>query len=246
MLRLLAAHQTTHEAVLAVLIDDSTLLARFEAACRAGASEVRKLTGEIRAELKRRKHWYETHDQQHEETVEALYAVAEELLPGTPGAAWGKLRERVEARAGADDPTPSEALEGLLAAELAEWDQWVCDAGHGHARLHVYARTARETLARRGIEYGLDDLVDSAWELARELLPDSPAAGWDHEWSDELHARAVAYLAEHGIRDALTPAEEAAYIELAIRTMLAGDRAGYRRALRGWIQAARESARESG
>lgn len=66
---------------------------------------------------------------------------------------------------------------------------------------------------------------------------------WDHAWSDELHARAVAYLEGHGIREALTPAEEAAYIELAIRAMLAGDRAGYRRALRGWIEAAREVAR---
>ena len=48
-----------------------------------------------------------------------------------------------------------------------------------------------------GDEFEHEELEDALFELASELLPDSPAAEWDEEWAHGLSEGAHARFKEH-------------------------------------------------
>ena len=63
-------------------------------------------------------------------------------------------------------------------------------------RLRSQAWQFRDELNDRGHQFQADEVEDSLLGLARELLPDAPAAQWDAEWAHALCKDALAHLAE--------------------------------------------------
>ena len=96
---------------------------------------------------------------------------------------------------------------------------------------------------KMGWSFGREEIEDALFAVAGALHPDSPA-GAAHAYYDDLYWGAVAYLDEHDLRHVLTDDQDTEYIDRAVQAMAANDRAGYRRALRGWIEAARGVARD--
>jgi hypothetical protein len=64
-------------------------------------------------------------------------------------------------------------------------------------RLRAQAWQFRDELRNRGNQFQADEVEDTLLGLARELLPDTPAAQWDAEWAHELCKGALASLAKH-------------------------------------------------
>jgi hypothetical protein len=52
-------------------------------------------------------------------------------------------------------------------------------------RLRAQAWQFRDELRDRGNRFQADEVEDALLGLARELLPDTPAARWDAEWAHE-------------------------------------------------------------
>ncbi len=75
----------------------------------------------------------------------------------------------------------------------------------GALRLRSQARQVRDELADRGHVFGWEEVEDVLLSLAREKLPDSPAAQWDAEHASRLCKDSLARLGEHYAR--LTEAE---------------------------------------
>jgi hypothetical protein len=63
-------------------------------------------------------------------------------------------------------------------------------------RLRSQAWQFCEELADRGHKLQADEVESSLLGLARELLPDTPAAQWDAEWAHDLCKDALALLAK--------------------------------------------------
>jgi hypothetical protein len=63
-------------------------------------------------------------------------------------------------------------------------------------RLRSQAWQFCDELAARGHKLQADEVEDSLLGLARELLPDTPAAQWDAEWAHDLCKDALAHLAK--------------------------------------------------
>src|ERR671912_110034 len=63
-------------------------------------------------------------------------------------------------------------------------------------RLRSQAPQFRDELVDRGHKLQADEVEDSLLGLARELLPDTPAAKWDTEWAHDLCKDALALLAK--------------------------------------------------
>ena len=106
----------------------------------------------------------------------------------------------------------------------------------GHFRLRSQAWQWERALVRQGYTFKLVEVDDALAVLAAELLPDSPAAGWDSAWASELMKNAYAYLGEFYIEDADTP-DTSAITDAA----LAGDRLAYRAAIREFVIAGRRA-----
>jgi hypothetical protein len=64
------------------------------------------------------------------------------------------------------------------------------------SRLRSQAWQYCEELADRGHKLQAEEVEDSLLGLARELLPETPAARWDDEWAHDLCRAALACLAE--------------------------------------------------
>jgi hypothetical protein len=64
------------------------------------------------------------------------------------------------------------------------------------SRLRSQAWQFCEELNDRGNLYQVEEVEDSLLGLARELLPDTPAAQWDAEWAHDLCKDALARLAK--------------------------------------------------
>ena len=60
------------------------------------------------------------------------------------------------------------------------------------------------------------DLEDAHFDLAGELLPESPAAVWDFEWASELVRDAVAFLAEWGVGGPARCARAGGFVATAV------------------------------
>jgi hypothetical protein len=63
-------------------------------------------------------------------------------------------------------------------------------------RLRSQARQFRDVLGNRGHRFGSEDVEYALLGLARELLPDTPAARWDAEWAHKLCKDALTHLAK--------------------------------------------------
>jgi hypothetical protein len=63
-------------------------------------------------------------------------------------------------------------------------------------RLRSQAWQFCDELNDRGHKHQVEEVEDSLLGLARELLPDTPAAQWDAEWAHELCKDALARLAQ--------------------------------------------------
>src|SRR5215204_6964844 len=84
-----------------------------------------------------------------------------------------------------------------LFKESSEWRTFFrscCETSS--SRLLSQAWQFRDELKDRGNQLDTDEVEDALLSLARELLPDTPAAQWDAEWVHELCKDALARLGE--------------------------------------------------
>lgn len=115
----------------------------------------------------------------------------------------------------------------------------------GCYRLRAQAWQFREELSARSQEHSLEEVEDALWELARLLLPDSPAAAWDMEWAGELAEKALRYLNERHI-----PGADLSVLEPLDKEVTAAgvseDRGRYRAALREYMKVGLQEFRRAG
>ena len=114
-------------------------------------------------------------------------------------------------------------------------------------RLRSQAWQFREELKDRGNQIQTDEVEDSLLGLARELLPDTPAAQWDSQWAHDLCKDALALLAKRyaEFSDADTEVRDLSAQEVWDERMhaagLANDPVAFRVALEGWTRAGLEA-----
>jgi hypothetical protein len=114
-------------------------------------------------------------------------------------------------------------------------------------RLRSQAWQFREELKDRGNQIQTDEVEDSLLGLARELLPDTPAAQWDSQWAHDLCKDALALLAKRyaEFSDADTEVRDLSAQEVWDERMhaagLANDPIAFRVALEGWTRAGLEA-----
>jgi hypothetical protein len=114
-------------------------------------------------------------------------------------------------------------------------------------RLRSQARQFREELKERGHGFLIKEVEDSLLGLARELLPDTPAAQWDAEWAHELCKDVLAHLAKRyaelstADKEAVDLSGQGVWDERMHAAGLANDPTAFRAALKGWEQAGLEA-----
>jgi hypothetical protein len=114
-------------------------------------------------------------------------------------------------------------------------------------RLRSQAWQFCEELNDRGHKLRVDEVEDSLLGLARELLPDSPAAQWDAEWAHELCSDALARLAQRyaeistAEKEVLDLSAQEVWDERMHEAGLANDPLAFRVALDGWARAGLEA-----
>jgi hypothetical protein len=114
-------------------------------------------------------------------------------------------------------------------------------------RLRSQAWQFCEELNDRGHKLRVDEVEDSLLGLARELLPNTPAAHWDAEWAHEVCKDALALLAK---RYAEVSTAEKEVLDLSVQEVwdermhsagLANDPVAFRVALDDWTRAGLEA-----
>jgi len=114
-------------------------------------------------------------------------------------------------------------------------------------RLRSQAWQFREELNDLGNQLHADEMEDSLLGVARELLPNTPAAHWDAEWAHEVCKDALALLAK---RYAEVSTAEKEVLDLSVQEVwdermhsagLANDPVAFRVALDGWTRAGLEA-----
>src|SRR5215207_8629715 len=114
-------------------------------------------------------------------------------------------------------------------------------------RLRSQVWQFRNELKDRGNHFQADEVEDALLGLARELLPNTPAAQWDAGWAHELCKDALAHLAKRYAK--LSPADKEA-VDLSGQGVwdermhgagLANDPVAFRVALDGWTRAGLEA-----
>jgi hypothetical protein len=114
-------------------------------------------------------------------------------------------------------------------------------------RLHAQSWQFRDELRDRGNQFHADEVEDALLGVARELLPDTPAAQWDAEWAHELCKGALARLAKSYAelsatgKEAMNLSAQDVWDERMRAAGLANDPAAFRVALKGWEQAGLEA-----
>ena len=114
-------------------------------------------------------------------------------------------------------------------------------------RLRSQAWQFRDELEERGHGFLTEEMEDSLIGLARELLPDTPAAQWDAEWAHELCKDALARLAKRyaefstADEDVLDFSAQEVWDERMHAAGLANDPLIFRVALEGWTRAGLEA-----
>ena len=98
----------------------------------------------------------------------------------------------------------------------------------------------QDELRDRGYDLLTDAVEDALLGLARELLPETPAARWDSQWAHELCKGALARLAERYAwlsaeeKDALDLSAQDVWDEWMRSASLENDPVAFRMALKGW------------
>jgi hypothetical protein len=114
-------------------------------------------------------------------------------------------------------------------------------------RLRTRTWQFRNELKDRGNAFQAEELEGSLLGLARDLLPDSPAAQWDAEWAHYLCKDALALLAK---RYAELSAQEKDTVDLSAQDEwdermheagLANEPVAFRAALKSWERAGLEA-----
>jgi hypothetical protein len=113
-------------------------------------------------------------------------------------------------------------------------------------RLRSQAWQFGDEAKNRGNQFQSDEVEDALLGLARELLPDTPAAQWDAEWAHDLCKGALAHLAK---RYAEFSTADTEVLDFSAQDMwdermhaagLANDPAAFQTALKGWTRAGLE------
>ena len=110
-------------------------------------------------------------------------------------------------------------------------------------RLRVQTWQFREELKERGYGFLTEEVEDALLGLARDLLPDSPAAQWDAEWAHEVCKDALTRLANAyaGLsaeeKEALNLSAQEVWDERMCAAAQDNDPAAFRAALRCWERA---------
>jgi hypothetical protein len=107
-------------------------------------------------------------------------------------------------------------------------------------RLRTQTWQFREELKERGQGFLTEEVEDALLGLARELLPDTPAAQWDAEWAHDLCKDALVHLAKRFAELSTTDKEvldfsaQEVWDERMHVAGLANDPVAFRSALKGW------------
>ena len=135
-----------------------------------------------------------------------------------------------------------------LFKESSEWRSFFRSCCESSAfRLRAQSWQFRDELRDQANQFQADEVEDALLELARALLPDTPAAQWDAEWAQDLCKDALAHLAR---AYAGLPAEEKEAVDLSAQDEwdermhdagLANDPVAFRVALEGWTRAGLET-----
>jgi hypothetical protein len=138
----------------------------------------------------------------------------------------------------------------LLELFKESWE-WRCFfrscCGTSAFRLRSQVWQFRNELKDRGNQFQADEVEDALLGLARELLPNTPAAQWDAGWAHELCKDALALLAERytelsiADKEALDLSAQVVWDERMQAAGLANDPVAFRVALKGWTRAGLEA-----
>jgi hypothetical protein len=114
-------------------------------------------------------------------------------------------------------------------------------------RLRSQTWQFRDEAKDRSHQIQADEVEDALLSLARELLPDTPAAQWDAEWAPDLCKAALTRLAKRHAefsateKEAVSLSAQEAWDERMRAAGLANDPAAFRVALKGWERAGLEA-----
>jgi hypothetical protein len=136
--------------------------------------------------------------------------------------------------------------------ESSEWRAFFRSCCETSAfRLLSQAWQFRDELNDRGDQFRVEEAEDALLGLARDLLPDTPAAHWDADWAHNLCKYALAHLAKRYAEFSTT---DKAVLDLSARgawdermdaAALANDPVAFRVALKSWEQAELEAMERS-
>ena len=134
-----------------------------------------------------------------------------------------------------------------LLKESSEWRAFFRSCCESSAfRLRSQAPQFCDELNERGHRFLTEEVEDALLGLARELLPETPAARWDCQWAHELCKDALARLAERYAelsateKEAVNLSAQEVWDERMQAAGLANDPASLRAAVKGWEQAGLE------
>jgi len=135
-----------------------------------------------------------------------------------------------------------------LFKESSEWRAFFRSCCKTSAfRLRSQVWQFRNELKDRGNPFQADEVEDSLLELARELLPNTPAAQWDAEWAHDLCKDALARLSERytelstAEKEAVDLSGQGVWDERMYGAGFANDPTAFRAAVKGWEQAGLEA-----
>ena len=135
-----------------------------------------------------------------------------------------------------------------LFKESSEWRAFFRSCSEtGALRLRSQAWQFRDDLEGRGHKLQSVEVEDALLGLARELLPDTPAAQWDAEWAHDLCKGALARLAKRytelsmADENLLDFSAQDVWDDTMDAAGLANDPAAFRAALEGWQRAGLEA-----
>ena len=135
-----------------------------------------------------------------------------------------------------------------LFKESNEWRAFFRSCCENSAfRLLSQAWQFREDLKEQGHGFPTEEVEDALLGLARELLPNTPAAQWDAEWTHDLCKDALARLAKRyaelptAVKEVLDLSAQDVWDERMHAAGLANDAVAFRAALEGWTRAGLEA-----
>jgi len=135
-----------------------------------------------------------------------------------------------------------------LFKESHEWRAFLRSCCETSAfRLRSQAWQFCDELNDRGNQFEAEEVEDSLLGLARDLLPDTPAAQWDAEWAHDLCKDALAHLAKRyaeissADQKVLDFSAQGVWDDRMHGAALANDPVAFRAALDGWTRAGLEA-----